>query len=370
MAHIVATADSFGFGPAGKLLTVTRPLLEQGHRITFIGYGTAYQLGSHGGFQQSIQQSAYDPDYARKVYTLFQSADVLLSSSERNSVKVAQEIGLPVAYIDPLFWFWDALQQVDCYIKQNSPRDPLKLQRFGSSIAHLHGVGPIVDLAPLKRCQPRNQLLIALGGMEAPGFFEVGRETNYPYVMMDALVNSLQCDDFQEVLVTGNERIMQDFCVRYPQSRFRFMTLPHDQLVQQTLASRLVILTPGQEMPLEAFSYGIPTIFLPPCSFSQYLQLDTYIKFDVAAMALHLRDYYPVLQVAGMMPQERSQAFFAQLRLFEQDTNAQQHMLERLNTFLVDTECHQYQIELQKKYIQSLGENGLEEVLHLVTSLL
>ncbi len=46
MAKIVAVAENFAFGPASKLVTVCEKLIEQGHEITFIGEGTAYQLGS------------------------------------------------------------------------------------------------------------------------------------------------------------------------------------------------------------------------------------------------------------------------------------------------------------------------------------
>ena len=64
MAKIIAVAENFAFGPIGKLLTVTKGLLEQGHEVTFIGYGTSYQLGSKEPFTKIIEINTDTPEFS------------------------------------------------------------------------------------------------------------------------------------------------------------------------------------------------------------------------------------------------------------------------------------------------------------------
>ena len=102
MAKIIATAENFSFGPAGKLVTVCQKLIDQGHELTFIGEGTAYQLASKLNFHKIYR---FDTDSKEFMYweKTFKKADALLSSVDRSSVILAKKIGLPVIWLDMLF---------------------------------------------------------------------------------------------------------------------------------------------------------------------------------------------------------------------------------------------------------------------------
>jgi hypothetical protein len=78
MAKIIAVAENYAYGPVGKLLTVTKELLKQGHHITFIGEGTAYQLGSKEPFSKVVRMN-YPALTGRGInvsYAAFQSNSV------------------------------------------------------------------------------------------------------------------------------------------------------------------------------------------------------------------------------------------------------------------------------------------------------
>ena len=79
MAKIIATAENFSFGPAGKLVTVCRKLIEQGHELSFIGEGTAYQLASKLNFQTIYKFDTDSKEFMSWGAEIFKSADALLS---------------------------------------------------------------------------------------------------------------------------------------------------------------------------------------------------------------------------------------------------------------------------------------------------
>jgi len=374
MAKIIAVANDFAFGPVGTLLTITKPLLLEGHDIIFVGNGTAYQLGSKAGFQQAIKQDTRSPGYIDFALPLFQQADLILSSMDRLSVYMAQMAGKAVVYIDVLFWYWeqlhDSVLQADCYIKQNTLHDTANVLKFQSRMRNLQSVGPIIDLSALKNRQSRQQLLVAYGGMEAENTYRVGVETGYPYFMTEVLLHNLHIERFERVLFTGNERIMEALHKKHASSRIEFMTLPHEQYLQEVANSALVLSIPGLEAPLECFGLQVPTFFLPPSNISQYLQLDHFREREVAHGSIHLRDYYPELIFTGLDYHEKTQRFFSQLRILEQDQHVLLDMARRINACINNSQQWDRQRQAQTAYLQTLGGNGLPRTLELIRSFL
>lgn len=370
MAKIIAVAQNYAFGPIGKLLTITPYLKKAGHEIKFVGEGTAYQLGSKEDFDSIVRLDTDSPEFEQIMTDAFKNADVLLSCMDMASVRLAQKVGLPAIWLDTLFWWRneipDYILDVDCYIKQDTVNDDRNIKLFGAKAKNLIGVGPLVDLSVLKTKVKKNQVLIAYGGMEAKGWYQVGKETNYPF-LLTRLLEQVDFSDYEKILITGNERVIKLLDEsNKTNNKFVFQTLQHLKFAQELADSRLTIMAPGLETPLEAFSYDIPTIFLPPSNASNYMQLNSFIKDEVALMKVHLADYYDQIQMTNKGFRERLTLFLDQLRIFEHDIKAQQDLVKKLNHFVKDKNLQNQQVLKEKLYIKKLHGNGVKSCLKII----
>lgn len=369
MARIVVVAQNYAFGPIGKLLTITSHLEAARHEIHFIGEGTAYQLGSREKFDKITKIDTDSLSFEKKMAMEFKNADILLSSMDMSSIKLAQKVGLPAIWLDALFWWRkeipDYILNVDCYIKQNSVNDNLNLKKYGPKIKNLKSVGPLVELSVLKSRKIKNQVLIAFGGMEAKGWYRVGKESHYPYIMM-SLLGKVDFSDFESVIVTGNERIIRQLSSQGKNSKFTFKTLQHSEFIKELANSSLAIMAPGLETPLEAFSYEVPTIFLPPSNASNYMQLNSFIKDGVALMKIHFIDYYNKIPMLDKGFRERLSMYLDQLHLYEKDSKAQKDTVSRLNNYVKDKKLQKQQVQKEKQYILRHKGNGVDACLDII----
>jgi len=372
MVRIIVVAQNYAFGPIGKLLTITPYLKKAGHEIHFIGEGTAYQLGSKEDFDSISRIDTDSPDFEEKMGDAFKKANILLSCMDMSSIRLAQKVGLPTIWLDTLFWWRneipDYILNVDCYIKQDSVSDDRNKQLYGPKIKNLKSVGPLVDLSVLETRREKNQVIVAFGGMEAKGWYKVGKETNYPF-LLKKLLELVDFSEYESVLITGNERVIKEMdSMKKTNHKFIFQTLQHSKFAQELANSKLAIMAPGLETPLEAFSYNVPTIFLPPSNASNYMQLNSFIQENVATMKIHFTDYYDEIQMLDKGFRERLYLYLEQLHIFEQDTKAQEDVVKKLNSFVKNKQLQAAQAIRQKEYIERLRGNGIKDCVDIMTS--
>lgn len=371
MANVIVTAENWAFGPVSTLLTVCKRLLENGHRITFVGHGTSYQLAKRDLFADVVDLDTDSPSFAQEAMPVFEHQDILLTSMDRSSVRLAHSLGLPTIWLDILFWWWDELPDyvldVDCFIKQNTINDEGNLKKYASRMREVHSVGPIVDLSASSGKVSKNQALVAFGGMESQrASFWVGVNTRYPYYMTELLIGQVDLRNYDRVLITGNEYIVEELGKRYVSPTFEFRTLPHYEFAQEMASSSVVLTAPGLQTTLEAFCYRVPTIFLPPSNSSQYVQLDRFVETGCGQTAVHLKDYYPALDLMQYDTIERMAKFLEQLSLYEIDQRAQSDTALRISAFLSDSGLLAEQVDAQDTYIESLGSNGLDQTIQII----
>jgi hypothetical protein len=364
MARILATAENFAFGPVGKLATVAQALAAHGHELSFVGYGTAFQIARQAQCWQAHEIDTAAVDFSSRADPLFATHDLLISCLDVPSAEHALACGTPVVWLDPLSWWWDStpawLANVDLHIAQRSiapdPRSPA-----AASAANLLEVGPIVDLSPLpERAKTTNNLHVNFGGGEAAGWYEIGRDTNYPYQIIELLVTHMDLSGFDSVLVTANEKVVEEAARRWPGDRLRFACLDHNRFLASLANSAVFLTVPGLEAPLEAWSYGVPTLFLPPSNSSQYVQLDEYRRRGAAPASVHLRDFYPALDLMALPLRTRSAAFMRQLQDFEGDPAALLNTAAELNRMLNDRSAWAGASAGGKSFVTELGPAGLE----------
>lgn len=370
MKKIILCAENFAFGPIGKLLTVADQLKKNNYELTFIGYGTTFQLVKQTNIDNVIELDTNGKDFEDLAKKHFEESDLIISCMDRASILLAKKLGKATIWLDTLFWWWDEIPEslfdVDMYIKQNSLNDEVNLNRYGNKIKNLKSVGPIVDLSPIANKNLKNQVLVCYGGMEADGWYKVGKDTNYPYVITELLVKKVDFSKYNQVIFTGNERIIDDLSSKYNNEKFIFKTYPHHKFIQELVNSKIVLMTPGLETPLEAFAYDVPTIFLPPSNSSQYVQLDDFRKFGAALMSVHFKDFYEELDFKGKNLYEMMIIFLNQLKQFESDQIVLDKVVCIINSYMKDKSLANKQLEGQRDYIKRLGNNGLNETLDLI----
>lgn len=376
MAKIIATAENFAFGPASKLVTVCEELLKRGHEITFVGEGTAYQLAGKLNFHKIYRFDTDAPEFMDWGAKIFKNADALISSIDRPSVILAKKVGLPVIWLDMLFWWWDEIPEylfdISLYIQQNSVKNERNMKKYKEKIKNMVIVGPIFDMS-YKSSPTKNQLLVAFGGTEAAGWYKIGKDSNYPYTFSKIIVERVDTGKYDSVLFAGNEKIMADLNRKYGNKKFRFTILPHQTWLRELAASRDILINPGLEAPLEAIVYNKPVFFLPPYNSSAYVELDEFRQNGIATKenSIHFCDYFPYRSLAGRNLRVIMKEFLAELWRFENSPEILTDCVNRIQTYLRLPQAEKdKQIVGQKRFLNKLGENGLDKTVNIIDEFL
>lgn len=375
MARIVATAENFAFGPAGKLITVAERLSRQGHRLTFVGYGTAFQLARRSGFWEDVvEQDTDGENFSRYCERSLRDFDLLLSCVDRSSAQEGTRLGIPVVWLDPLSWWWDELPDwvsaLDLRITQRSIGSEPACHDAQHRSNHV-AVGPIVEsVHRLYAAHSTTDLLVNFGGGEAAGWYELGKDSNYALVVVEALHSHVDMTRFSSVTITGGERFVSECKRRWHDSPYSFECLGHQEFLERLSSSCAFLTVPGLEAPLEAWSADIPTIFLPPSNSSQYVQLDEYRRLGIAAASIHLRDHLPGLDLMRLPLRDRSTRFLEQLSRLEGDPDLRQAWGKQLGAMLNDATAWPQLVSDGHAFIDMLGRTGLRDCVAAIEALL
>lgn len=372
MSKIIATAENYAFGPASKLVTVCQRLIDEGHEVSFVGEGTAYQLASKLNFKRVYRFDTDSKEFMVWGREIFSKADVLLSSIDRSSVILAKQVGLPVIWLDMLFWWWDNIPEylldVDLYIQQYSVKNERNMKRYKNKIANMKIVGPIIDTSH-KGLPIKKQLLVAFGGTEAAGWYKIGKDSNYPYTISKLIVENIDTRKYKTVIFAGNENIMSDLNNKYGTNKFQFKILSHDEWLKEMASSSDLLVHPGLETVLEVMEYKRPAFYLPPDNSSAYVELDEFRSQKIAdkSNSIHFSDYYHHQKLLGRNLRVIMNDFMKEMRKFESSTEILEDCADRINSYLQSPETlKNKQIERQNSCIDNLGGNGLNQTIKII----
>lgn len=363
MAKIVLTAENFAFGPIGKLLDVAELLVNSGHSLTFAGYGTSLQLAKKFPFQKVYEIDTDDPKSAGRLESIISAADVLISSMDIPSVVIAKRLGKLTVWLDCLFWFWDKIPDevltVDLYIRERSMNDAKNDKKFARLIKNLFSVGPIIGR--VEKRKRRQKALISFGGGEAAYWYRFGHDTNYPVLMTQLLLNYVNWKKFKQVTVATNEKIIKQLKEKFPNAPFKFACLAHGDFIREMTESKVILITPGLVTAEIAFYSETPTIFLPASNNSQYLQIEEYLDRRLAPASVQLFDFMPRLKLDKLPATEKMKVVLSQIRQFEQSTEIQTKVGNKINRLIVDQSLWEKQfIESGRDFINKQGGNGAQ----------
>jgi hypothetical protein len=371
---ILCDAKAFCFGPISKLLVVTENLRKK-YKIIFLVSGTSKVLSGSNSADEIIECNTEDVDDLNKNKKYFLEADLFINIMNPISAKFATENGVPMTQIDSLFWMWENIPKEildsDIYSIQNFDGVNDQLERYKNKIKNPVIVGPIIKNLKNKTVK-KNKLVINLGGMESASI-KIGVNTNYPFVIMGLLDKVLsKHNEFDEIVCCGNKKVLKDISDKLPNSKIKFKFYEHDSFLKQITEARMIISSPGLTTAFEAFDIKTPMFFLPPQNYSQYWNLDTFSKNKISADALNWDDLYPNSNIIKNEEQLLGiKKVLNCVNSFEDDKIAKEKVKNYIEK-IIHLSDNKLQViaDKQKKYLDSLGGNGVNEIIKQIDTLM
>lgn len=373
MKRLVLTAQDFCFGSIGPLLYLADLLKSNQYKLIFVGFGTSLQLAKRFPFDEIHELDTEDPRNTHNLETIISKSDAIISCTDIPSITAAKKFKKISVWVDILFWFWPDIPKelfdVDLYIREWAFDASVNEARFGTKITNLQTVGPI--MGTVKKLVRKNQAIISFGGAQATHVYQVGKDTNYPFIMTDILSKQVDWSDFKRVILATSERVIEQLKTRFSNTPFDFITLAHDRFLTEMSQSEVVLITPGLITTQCAFYSETPVISLPPSNDSQYIQLEKLRNLGLAPASVGLSDFFPKLDLLHLPGNESTRLVMEQLRVLEKSPEAQVQIGSCINK-LVQTRnsWSKDSVAKGKTYIDFLGGNGASLAVEKIIKLL
>lgn len=374
MKQIVFTAQDFAFGSIGPLLYLADEFRNnKKFELIFVGFGTSLQLAKKFPFDKIYELDTEDPKNISELEGIISKVDAVISCTDIPSIKAAKKFNKITIWEDVLFWFWPTISEelfdVDLYIRERAFDASANEKKYGDKIKNLLTVGPIT--AKFDKLPRKKQAMISFGGAQATHVYQVGKDTNFPFVMTDILSKYVDWSDFERVILVTSEKVIEQLRNKFPNNPFEFTTLAHDKFAKEMSQSELILITPGLITTQGAFYSETPVIFLPPSNDSQYIQLDGFRDLGLAESSVTLNDFLPKLNLLHLPGEESTRLVMGQLRLLEKSEDIQGKIGLKLNDLVQNRDKWSKEtVKKGKDYIDSLGGNGTNLVVEKIMELL
>jgi hypothetical protein len=361
--HIVCDPNPFCYGSISALRAIAAELPEA--RLTVLASGPVQDQVDTPLFQRVIPCDVKDPLEWARVVPQFGPTDLYLAVSNNTNVPAVLELGLPLLFVDILFWMkrgvTPAMRRARGYAIERFPGVDEALARVGSPAAGASLVGPLV--APERPRQLREsslQLLVNLGGASSPDL-EPGRNTDYPWLMVQLagrVVRRLGLEPSRVLVAMGSEAVASVLCKGEPP--IPICTLDQDAYLAALASAERFLTAPGLNAPFEAFRFGVPTSFLPPQNLTQVCQLVHFQRADLAPPGSNLSELLPELPIdpRPLETQGTAQVLEA-LRALQARPDLQRHIERQVIAQLARSpEDNRQQTQRQRDFLAGLGEPG------------
>jgi hypothetical protein len=339
---VVLDAAAFCYGPISTLLAVVDCLPAGALDLVLLASGTAAELAAaHGG----LRIVACDTE---QVAALDQQADLLarcavfVSNTNPVSARHAKLRGCRVAYIDTLFWMWDAIDDVvarsDAFLVQDFAGVDDNRRRLAIDIPGFQRVGPLIALDGEAPADARDDALalVSFGGMES-SLTLPGRTNRYAWVMAPLILEALERrGGLERIVMCGRGHVMDSLAAAHaaPGREFRF--LPHRAYIAALRRCRVHLAAPGLTGAYEARALGVPITFLLGQNYSQQLQVEIFLADPSwPATGVDWRAIYDDAVIPAHLPEPVAVARVNELVVrFEHDRAAQARYVELLTDAL------------------------------------
>jgi hypothetical protein len=269
-------------------------------KTAFVGSGVALELARRSdSFGDCIAADAMEPRARRAL----RAGDRVLCVMDPQLAGIARELGCDVTAVDSLFWMWDRVPpeylDADAYFVQNFPGVE---ERITECDGRPSIVGPIIG-ERVARGESSGMLVINLGGFESP-FAEAGKDP-YGELAIKSVATSLLGEAYRgRTLAIGGSACLRALDDELTAAGFDSGSLSPEAADRELARAGLVVTSPGLTTTLACFAAAVPTVFLPPQNYSQWLILATMRRLGLAPSALHWIDCDPDIPLRERMSED------------------------------------------------------------------
>ncbi|QDG52108.1 hypothetical protein FIV42_15560 [Persicimonas caeni] len=215
--------------------------------------------------------------------------DAALVVSNQSNVELYAELGLPIFFVDVLYW---------CGARKDQPvwnlAERTFVQRFPGVAERLQSheyreepiqVGPLIRTAAVHRGEQRGTL-IQIGGARSR-WVRPGENSAFPRMVIDWI--SHHDIDWPKPWTLAGGREAGEVARQHPLAdQVDIVSYPYDEFLSRLNQSELYVTTPGQGAIFEGLRADVDMLVLPPQNATQVLQLRTYEREGLVAPGLNL----------------------------------------------------------------------------------
>ncbi|WP_372364775.1 hypothetical protein [Candidatus Uabimicrobium sp. HlEnr_7] len=367
MKIIAFTAQSFGFGPVRKMIAIAEKL--NGVYKIFFGSGVTYDFAKAHIFDE---YHYLENNENADISSILNKSDVFINVMDFELGNIAKKSNCKCIVVDSLLWFYPFrpdIDYADYYFVQDFFRSSsLKIKEHGISNAYI--IGPIVEENDFNS-QKIEQCIINFGGSDGKicnSHVTVGKNTNYPFIMLHVLLPLLS-SYFKHVLVVGRESIISACSKRFSIENVSFAMLNLKEMCYELSQSQVVFSVPGIHSFLDAAN-KLPIFFLPPSNHSHQENLDIFIKHAVTSSYFSWTECYGLRFKDAMPRQQKISIILKAIERFDCDSFVQKQLQKSASKFLENKDLWPEIIRQQQRKLKSLGKSGLETIISTIETLL
>lgn len=280
--NFIFLAEPFGFGPISSSIVVARQIqkINPEARLIFLGSGTSYQLATQAGvFDNVFLVDQLNEQSIAQCGTAIERANTLvIANTYPNGVEVAMRANLRCVYIDTLFWMWNKLpiniSDVERYYIEDFHCAEINVDRFGHSVKYKK-INPLIDVSAKSMPASSPSLIISLGGIDSNLY-------DFPVFYNELVANVSRdqgLDAYDVIICGGGKKFQKKEFAQFEKSNIKIRCLPPGDYVSHLKAADLVVAAAGLHGFYENLYLQKNVMFLPPQSYSQYLQLKFIAKW-------------------------------------------------------------------------------------------
>jgi hypothetical protein len=270
--RLLLHAEPYGFGPSAAATAFAPGLLASGHEVAYAAEGHALDL--HRGLPYAGLRDMTGADDAAWT-RLLRGHDALLTATDERLARLALAAGLPVAFYDPLSWYWaeiPAFASRCLYVAQDfwGVRE-----RLAREVHRAVVVPPLCVRRPSSR--DGDFVLLNLGGLHNP-HWPASDAAAYAAAMTCAVRAALPPGTRLEVAASS----AVSRALGIPGVR------PRDagEMASLLASARAAFMTSGLGNLYDAAATGLPVCWLPPANGSQGQQLALLVREGMADLRI------------------------------------------------------------------------------------
>jgi|GEM_PF-2555796 hypothetical protein len=299
--RLLCDANPMAYGSSSALLAILDH--TPGVHCALVGSLTAEILGRDPAVHETLVTDVKD---TRAVAALLEARDfdAVLVVANRNNLALYRERGLPVFFVDILFWYgadkrhavWDFA--VEAFVQEfpgvrerlvamDLPRPPTV-------------VGAIIRPPPARARS--GSTLVNLGGVRSL-FISAAASHGYLALVSDLLVAVADQLPPGPVTIACGVDAAEHLGGRLP-ARFEAVAMPSAQYLDAVGGAELLVTAPGINAVCEGLAASRPIVFLPPQNVSQVFQLAHYEDAGMVTRGANLPEIVPAASFAGSVTDE------------------------------------------------------------------